>query len=81
MPKYFDPAKFTERLRLAIGRHDMNIEEFARRCGFHPPHVSRIMGGKGLPSFATLSTMLTHLPHVDARWLLLGPSKPPRKRP
>lgn len=65
-------AHFHERLRAAIGTGHADITAIAHQCGWQPSHVSRLLNGKALPAYSSIVRLLAALPHVDARWLLLG---------
>lgn len=66
---------FGERLRSALDRSGMSINEAARRSGYHTTTLARLMAGKSNASIQLVWDMATTL-HVEPLWLLGGPSRP-----
>ena len=65
-------STFGGRLRSSILGSDFDLTSFADRVGWTPSHISRLVCNRATPTYDTMTTLLSALPHVDARWLLLG---------
>jgi transcriptional regulator with XRE-family HTH domain len=66
------PTTVAQRIRLIASSHGLTIDEFAKRCDFLPPHVSRLVNSKNDPSFFSINAILHAFPEVNGRWLITG---------